>query len=365
MKNGFSIENKELTCILINIITVKMLFSFPRTLVLNSGNSAWIQMVLVSLISCVAFWFIIFLYRKAEMKSLMELSNEIGGRGLKIVVGTILSAVLLFNSSLTMRALPESIKTVLLPLTPMSLLILVLGIAIAFGAYMGIFSIARIHSIYIPVAIISLAIFLILLFPDLDITNLFPILGEGTYNIFVDGLSSVSIFSDVIVLFVLLPFCGNYDKVRRASHRALLISSVISILIVLFYNLIYSYPSSKEFMLPVYQMTRLIKIGDFFQRLEAFFEFVWSFAVLLYSSLYLFVLCYIWKEIFDLKYYKPLILPFSIIMCATAYLPSSTVRMSGIQNISSLISIPVSFILPVIIILIHTKKKARDTKKER
>lgn len=362
MKNGFSIENKELTCILINIITVKMLFSFPRTLVLNSGNSAWIQAIFVSLISCLAFWFIIFLYRKAQMKSLMELSNEIGGRGLKIIVGIMLSAVLLFNSSLTMRALPESIKTVLLPLTPMSLLILILGIAIALGAYMGIFSIARIHAIYIPLAMIFLAIFIILLLPRIDITNLFPVLGEGTYNIFVDGLSAVSIFSDVIVLFILLPFCGDYDRVKKASHKALLISSLINILIVLFYNLTFSYPSSKEFMLPVYQMTRLIKIGDFFQRLEALFEFVWSFAVLLYSSLYLFVLCYVWKETFDLKYYKPLILPFSIIMCATAYLPSSTVKMSGIQNISSLISIPVSFILPVIIIFIHTKKKSRDTK---
>ena len=356
MKNSFSIEEKELTCILINLITVKMLFSFPRTMVLNSANSAWIQIAFVSLVSCVALWFIIFLYRKAEMKSLMELSNEIGGRGLKIVVGVLLSAVLLFNSSLTMRALPESVKTVLLPLTPMSLLILILGIAVAFGAYMGIFSIARIHAVYIPVALVFLALFFVLLFPDTDITNLFPLLGEGTYNIFIKGLPSLSIFSDVIVLFVLLPFCNNYDRVRKSSHKAVIISSVINILIVLFYNLIYSYPTSEEFMLPVYQMTRLIKIGDFFQRLEALFEFVWSFAVMLYSSLYLFVLCYIWKETFDLKYYKPLVLPFSIIMCATAYLPSSTVKMAGMQNISSLISIPVIFILPGVLVSLYARK---------
>ena len=61
MKSSFSIEDKELSCILINLITVKMLFSFPRTLVLNSGNSAWIQTIFVSLVSCLVFWFIIFL----------------------------------------------------------------------------------------------------------------------------------------------------------------------------------------------------------------------------------------------------------------------------------------------------------------
>lgn len=363
MEKTFSIEKKELTCILINLITVKMLFSYPRTLVLNSGNAAWLQTIFVSLVSCAVFWFILFLYRKSEMKSLMELSEAVGGRGLKIIVGIILCAVLLFNSSLTMRSLPESIKTVLLPLAPMSMLLLIFGVAIAFGAYMGIFSIARIHALYIPLSAFFLVSFFVLVSPNIDMTNIYPLLSEGTYNIFIKGLPSVSMFSDMIVLFILLPLCNNYDRAKKASHRALIISSIINILIVLFYNLIYSYPSSMEFMLPVYQMTRLIKIGDFFQRLEALFEFVWSFAVLLYSSLYLFVLCYIWKETFDLKYYKPLVLPFAIIMCAVSYLPSSTVKTSGLQNVSSLFFIPVSFILPILLVLLFSKKKrTRDTK---
>ena len=363
MDKNFSIEKKELTCILINLITVKMLFSYPRTLVINSGNAAWIQTIFVSLISCLIYWFIISLYRKAEMKSLIELSGEIGGRWFKIIVGILLSVVLLANSSLTTRVLPESIKTVLLPLAPMSLLLLIFGITMAFGAYMGIFSIARIHSLYIPLSAIFLALFFVLVFPNADITNLFPILGEGTYNIFINGLPAISIFSDMIVLFVLLPFCNNFDRAKKASKRALIISSIVNVLIVLFYNLIYSYPSSTEFMFPVYQMTRLIKIGDFFQRLEALFEFIWSFAVLLYSSLYLFVICYIWKETFDLKYYKPLVLPFAIIMCAISYLPSSTVKIATMQNILSLFFIPISFVMPIILILLYSaKKKSRDTK---
>ena len=363
MEKSFSIERKELTCILINIITSKMLFAHPRGIVETSGNAAWIQTIYVSLISCLFFWFVIFIYRKAEMKSIIELCNEIGGRPLKIFVGIILTAVLLFNSSLTMRTLPESIKTVILPLTPLRLVLLVMGIAIAFGAYMGIFSIARIHSIFIPIAGVFLAALFILLLPNTDITNIFPVLGKGTYNIFVNGLTAVSIFSDIILLFILLPLCRNYENVKSATHRALVISSIVNVLILVFYNLVYSYPSAEEFLLPVFQMTRLIKIGDFFQRLEAFFEFVWSFAILLYSSLYLFCFCRIWKEVFDLKFYKPLIIPFCVIMCAVSFLPSSSVNMLSLQKISSLVTIPVSFLLPTALILIfNRKKKLRDTK---
>ena len=361
MEKNFSIEKKELTCILINVITAKMLFLYPRGMVQNAGNAAWIQAIFVSLLSCLFFWFVISLYKKAEMKGIIELANKIGGRPFKIIVGVILTAVLLFNSSLTMRTLPESIKTVILPLTPLKLVLLIMGIAIAFAAYMGIFSIARIHSIFIPIAGAFLLALFVFLIPAVDITNIFPLLGKGTYNIFIDGLSAVSIFSDIIILFVLLPLCKNYDRVKSASHRALIISSIVNVLIVLFYNLVYSYPSSEEFLFPVYQMTRLIRIGDFFQRLEAFFEFVWSVAILLYSSLYLFCLCRIWKEVFDLKYYKPLILPFCVIMCAVSFLPSSSVNMIDLQKLSSLITIPVSFLLPTGLILM-VNKKTRDTK---
>ncbi len=357
MKNNFSIEKKELTCILINVISAKMLFSYPRNLVLNAGNAAWIQTVFVSLVSLGIFWIVINLYKKAQMKSIIELSSDIGGKPLKIIVGIILFVTLLFNSSLTMRMLPETIKTVLLPMTPMRLIILIMALAISFGAYMGIFSIARIHSIFIPVSGIFLALFFILLVHNTDITNLFPVLGEGTYNIFLDGLPSVSIFSDIIVLFILLPLCQNFEGAKSAGRTALIISTVINVLIVLFYNLLYSFPASNEFMLPVYQMSRLIKIGDFFQRLEAFFSFIWAFDILLYSSLYLFCLARIWQETFNLKFYKPLILPISALMSAVSFLPSSTAKIVGMQNLSSLVSIPVSFLLPAGIVLLFIKKK--------
>lgn len=117
-------------------------------------------------------------------------------------------------------------------------------------------------------------------------------------------------------------------------------------------------------MMPIYQISRLIKIGDFFQRFEAFFEFVWSIAIMLYASLYLFVICYIWKEIFDLKYYKELIFPFTIIIISLSYLPSSTVQLSNTGNIISIATIPLCIFLPGIIALsVRIKEHIINNKK--
>lgn len=364
MNDKTIIQKNELFYILVNIITTKMFFTYPRYMVNNSGNAAWIQCIYVSLIFAIIYSVTLFLYKKTSTINILDAAELAGGKVLKKIIGILLCFILIFNIAVTIRALPESIKTVLLPHTPMKLLMISLGIAIACGAYMGLYSIARICSLFIPAAGAVFIFLLLLLIPDYDITNIFPIFGKGTYNIFITGLSSLGIFSDTIILFILIPFFRNYSEVKSASIKALTVSSVVSFLIVFIYNLVFTYPASEDFMMPIYQISRFIKIGDFFQRFEAFFEFVWSIAIMLYASLYLFVICYIWKEIFDLKYYKELIFPFTIIIISLSFLPSSTVQLSNTGNIISIATIPLCIFLPGIIALsVRIKEHIINNKK--
>lgn len=365
MEKNFSIGEKELECILINAIFSKMLFSYPRSLVEMSGNAAWIQVIFVSLISCLYYFFLIWLYKNAEMMSITQLCRQLGGKPLLTVVGTVLWIVLLINLSFIMRALPESLKTVVLPLTPLRLILLMSAVCIAFGSFFGLFSIARIHSVFVPVSVFFLFIMFLLLLPETESSNIFPILGKGTYNIFIGGLPFVSLFSDMILLFILLPQCESYVVVKKASKKALIISSVINIMIMLFYNLIYAYPLAEEFLLPIYQMTRLIKIGDFFQRLEAFFEFIRSFGVLLYASLYLYCISRVFADSVYIKYNKPLIPCFAVLASALSLIPKSYMGLVDIQNISYFLTIPVCFFLPLILILLKIKRDIKERKESK
>ena len=353
------IEKRELTSLLVNVITVKMIFSYPRNMVITSGNASWMQMIYVSLIALFLYWLIMRFYNKANSYDILTLCQKVGGNALKIIVGIIIIMVLLFNASLFSQSLPESIKTILLPLTPMRLILLIFGIAIFVGAYMGIFSLARIHSIFVILSAFVMGIFFLLLLHNINPQNLFPILGKGTYNIFIKGLEAVSIFSDIFLLFILMPYCKNFNDAKKCGYRAIIISSLVSFLIMFLYNLVYSYPSSGEFMMSVFQMTRLIKIGDFFQRMEAFFGFIWSVSMMLYSSVYLVLICIVFKNTFDVSYYKPLIPAFAVIMCTLAFMPSSTAELLKIQRISSLITIPVCFFLPLLISFLYDKKEKR------
>ena len=365
MKTAFNLNSKELSCVLINLITVKMFFSFPKTLVTNAGNAAWIQCIYVSLIAITLFLLTLKLYEKTDMKSIIELSDEIGGKVLKIIVGIAIILIFTANVSVTVRSFPETVKNVLLPLSPMEIILLLFAFSIALASFGGFFSIARIHAIYIPIAGIMALVLLLLLTPYVKSVNIAPLFAKGTYNIFIKGIPSISIFQDILILYILLPFCKNYSATKKSATFSIIISSVFCTVIVLFYNLIYPNPAAQDFIFPIYQMTRLIKIGEFFQRLDAFFEFFWSISMLLYSSFYLCIICYVFKKIFSLKDAKPLIVPFTIIITCISYIPSSIVEVLNAVTSVYMLTVPFSFLIPLIIAPIYSKKQNKLNKKRK
>jgi len=247
----FKIEKKELYYLLTNLITVKMFFTYPRFMLINSGNAAWIQCIFVSLIAISVYFITVKLFSGTQNNDLLDICEQSGGKWLKIIVGILLCVTFLINTALTIRALPESIKTVLLPLTPMRILLILSGITIALGALFGLYSIARIHALFMPLVFIVFGIMIILLLGDIRVSNIFPVFGKGTYNIFIKGLESVSIFSDIIALYILIPFCRSFNDAKKSATKAILTSFLIVFLIVFIYNTVYSYPASEEFLFPV------------------------------------------------------------------------------------------------------------------
>ena len=125
MENKFLLGRKELLCVLINLFTVKMLFTYPRNMVKLSGNAAWLQCIFVSLVFLLIYIISIFLYEKIGKINIIKACEKTGGKPLKIIVGLVISIILFSNISVTTRAFPESIKIVLLPLTPIKIITLV------------------------------------------------------------------------------------------------------------------------------------------------------------------------------------------------------------------------------------------------
>lgn len=356
------LQRKEMTTLLINVISTKILLTFPRAFVITSGNSAWIQAIYNSIVVLLIFFVTAKLYK--GKKNIIELAEKSGGKGLKIFIGMLVFAVLMLNFAAIIRIFPESVKIVLLQDFKVEFIIVAFIIAIAIGAYIGIESIAKINYIFMPIAGITFLAFLLLLIPYYRIENILPLFGEGYKKIFADGFNTLSFFSDLLLLNILLPHCENAAEAKKSGKKALWISSTILVVILLSYCLIYPYPASKEFMMPVYQLARVIHLSNFFSRFEALFQFIWSILMLLYSSIYVYALCYVWQTTFNLKHYRPLILPIALICGVISVIAGSLLNLVSFEKWENIIVYPVAFILPIIFGIVSRKYYGEQKRKE-
>ncbi len=340
------LQRKKITSLIINAIVVKMLLTYPRNIILNSGNAAWIQVLYNIIVILLIFTLTASLYK--SKKNIIDVAELCGGKTLKIIVGIITGAVLTVNYIPILKDFPETIQVILLQDIRLDIIMVVFVTISIIGAYMGIESIATVHYLFLPIAGIVMLSFLLLLIPYYDLDNLFPILGNGTKSIMLNGMNSISVFSDIILLNLLLPYMENYGEMKTIGFRSIIIGGAVTVFIMLSYCAVYPYPQSESFVFPVYQLTRVIHLSSFFSRFETFLQFIWSILMLLYSSFYLYIISSVWQTTFNLKFNKPLIVPIAICIFGLAASQGPIIDSSNLFNIINYIAYPFAFLLPVI-----------------
>lgn len=355
MNKNILLNHKEITTVLINLMCVKLFFTFPKKLIVNSGNAAWIQIIYVTVIAFALLYINIRAYKGCSNKNIIELSEKTGGKPLKIVVGILVIFTLFLNFSTVIRSYPNMVKTVLLPETPYEAIFLIYAAATGVAAYVGFESVARIHAVFIPTVLVIMIAFFVFLIPHVKVYNIFPLFGNGFSALFGKGLFGIEFFADILALNLILPNVKNAEEAEKSAVKAIFISAGAALMIVLSYGMIYPYPASEKFIIPTYQLTRLVEIGDFFQRFEAFFEFVWSIAVFLYSAFYLCLICRTFAEFFELKFEKPIVFP--TIFAAVAVAAEKNYGISENNFVITSVVLGVSFVLPPVLALIYRLKR--------
>ena len=359
MNENIKLDKNSLAIILTNLFVVKMIFAFPREMFKISGNAAWIEAIYLVLVAFVLLEITFMSYKFTGNRSIIQLAEAIGGNFLKIIVALLVTVVLGGFLCTEVRTFAESVKIILLPSTRIEVVMLVFAITAGIGAYYGIEPLSIICGIFFPFCLVFLVFLVMWLVPNFEINNIMPIFGLGARKIFVSGLKNLSCFSDILALNLLLPYCNDIDAAKKGGRKALLISGAVLIMITLAYGLCYPYPHSSDFLLTAYQLSRMVRAGEYFQRFEALFELVWTDTHLLYSSIYIYIICSVLKDGFKLRYTKPIIPCVVTILAMISFEPSSVVDLLSVTSLIKQIFFPFAYLLPIAIPLIYAFKRRK------
>ncbi len=332
MPNRIKFGKWEAVALLINSICTKIFLNYARVSVENAGTAGWILSIYISLVTLIVFTLLIRLYKRFEGKDILEVAEMGGGKILKILTGLIIAGVLFYLTVITIREFSEDMKVISLPTSPLSYVMIFFIVGVIIGSFLGLESIVRYHAILVPVIATAYILILIGAIKLMDISNVYPILGTGAYDIFGKGFFRVSVFGELLLLFLIIPYIGSYKNAKRIGYTAIGFSSVFFILGSLAYILSFPYPSNMEPFLPMYQLARLITYGRFFQRIESIFVFIWATAALMNLTVNFYFMVYVLSRIFDMKYIRPLIMPCAILVFSTAFVPQSLISVLNIET---------------------------------
>ncbi len=355
MKNEV-IREKEMTLLVANLLSVKAIFAFPRTLFQTSANAAWIEVIYMSLLAWTMLEISFLTYKGSGKKSIIDISDKIGGKPLKITVSLLIAAALSVNFLIEIRMFSESVKLILLPRTEIEYIMILLAATICIGQRRGLSAIATVNAIFFPICLVFLGFIVAFLGKMYSINNLFPIFGNGTRSILTGGFKNISCFGDIIAVNLLLPHTKDISVPKKSGRKALLIASLTMFFICLSYALCYPYPLSKEYLLPVYQLSKMIRAGEYFQRFEAFFEFVWEISQLLYSSIYVFLICETISKAFGLKDRNAVSYGVIAVITFVAAEPVSVEKVLKLSHIADILTAPIVYLLPILIPILYIIK---------
>lgn len=360
------IGNFEAACLLLNLISSKIILDFPRTVSEDAGSAAWLMVMLDSVVVYILFLIMFRLYKKFAGNDLLDISEIAFGEFGRIIAGIIYLAQFVFVTYVVLRQFAEDIKVISLTSTPVSIVILLFSVGMIVGAYLGLEALSRLHVLAIP--LLAAAFLMILLFniPRYDISRLAPWLGLGVETIAQKGIINLSYFSEMVAIFFITPFLKKKKCYGEIGRYGIFFSGFFLVLTTLCYLMMYQYPTSTEFFLPVYQMARTIKIGRFFTRIESAFILIWASSAFLYLSSSLYFITYIFQRTFNLKYRKPLIVPFIILIFTLSLVPENLYStLQADMQIYRIFSWMVTLTLPFILLIVASvrsglKKRRRE-----
>lgn len=236
----------------------------------NAGVDSYISVIFAAIISIVFLIIFKYIYNFKPELSLGEKIKYIFGNKLGLTINIILSLLVRLFAVIMYFILTDFIISQFLPETPSKIIGLVFAITIIYTTTKGIEIISRIGFILLFLSIIFFLITLLGLFPNIDLSNIKPILEFGIQKPFISSFNLILI--NFVPIFTLLCIPKNQIIDNEKFNKYLIIMYVISIIIILFTIIgiignmgidlatIYQYPE--------YAVLKRINLFNFLDRIE-------------------------------------------------------------------------------------------------
>ena len=313
----------EAIMLILTITVIHTMLSLPHDILSMQKSASILNLIYVGFIAITIAFVIYKLLKNFPGLDIIDISELIGGKVFKNIVGIIFITFFIISSSMLLRNFCESLKIIYYPMTDIVFIVAFFAIAVYIGNGLDFSATLKTNLIILPIVLVSI---IFLFFANMKVfepEKIFPILGDGVYNIFVTGLINVASFGGIAYLYFLPPLLKEPEKFKKIAIVSIATSVIYLIFSVATLLFMFSFFRTVSEITPLYTAARYIEIGTFFQRLESLFLLIWILAFACYVSIVSKFSMSIFQKLTNIQTKKPLNSVFSLLIFAIAIFPKN------------------------------------------
>jgi spore germination protein KB len=305
------------------VLVTKVFYTNPAAVIKGTGPAAWYVTLISVLVSMLLLQFVYILLKRFPDKVLSEVFEKVWGKLIGKVLSLVFIAYFMFCAGSNLREFVEMIKTYNLPYTPPSIIIFTFLLPVALISYLGLETLSRIAYLGFWFVLGSIFIILILDYPFYRIDSIYPLGGSGLKQNLYIGLTRNSAYNEMLILAFFVNSIHGLKYFKKASILSLIISGITISSVILCSLMAFDYTMSTEHLSNLFELSRSIYFGRFFQRLESIFLIVWVTTSVILVTIFFYTSISIFCRSFNINDHKPLILPFIFLTFVITLMPEN------------------------------------------
>lgn len=273
LKDADRITSLEMFILIFSSINAVEVMIVPRTLAEALGTDGWIALFGGHLIAAVVMFFIVKLGLLFPNETMAEYAPKILGRYLGIPLLMIAALSWCLLTARIVRQFADFMELIL-PQTPIEVIIITILYVVARVARHGIEPIARVLEILFPLFVGILGLLIIIAAFQIDLSNLLPIFQASPKELALESLKTFLGLEGQEILLMLLPFMAVPKNAYKVAYGALASNLVLRLTLFVVTIATFGTDLIKELVWPVEELSRGFP-GGMFGRLDSVFIALW------------------------------------------------------------------------------------------
>ncbi|MCR3757650.1 spore germination protein [Clostridium felsineum] len=336
----------------------------------EAEQNAWIGILIYIIPALIIEYTYVYLWEQNTDDSIIQYMPKIWGKFLGSIFSFFYLTFFVYTASRVLRNLTVLIITASMPKIPIFFTAMILMFVCWYGVYLGIENIARLMYVFLFFWIIFFTlewIFFMLPPNHIHLKHLLPILENGPIPVIKNSLPVIAFpFGENIISAMLFPLVSNEKSVKKYALFSVILQGILISLSTILFLLVLGVKFSTLALFPFLQTLRILKISEYFDRLDIFAIVI----VVILSFVKVSVFCYGavrgTAELFKIKNSKWLSIPISILILIMSRAMASNFPQHIHRHMDiflKYLNAPLTIVLPFItIILFNLKKLLKENK---